>query len=75
MGGFTVGGVAGGMPSFASTHVREDAPPAPLMANTHVGGSGESDVSDEGAPLPVDPLHEHEPGLIARDKIARLGGL
>ncbi|KAK3267571.1 hypothetical protein CYMTET_23882 [Cymbomonas tetramitiformis] len=68
MGSFTVGGVAGGLPSFASTHVREDAPPAPLtVAGTHVGCAG-SVVSDEEAPLPVDPMLAHEPDLcFARD--------
>ncbi|KAK3249383.1 hypothetical protein CYMTET_41186 [Cymbomonas tetramitiformis] len=71
MGGFTVGGVAGGLPSFASTHVREDSPPAPLtVASTRVG-SNESVVSDEGAPLPVDPMLAHEPGLCFADRIAR----
>ncbi|KAK3259268.1 hypothetical protein CYMTET_31727 [Cymbomonas tetramitiformis] len=76
MGAFTVGGVAGGLPSsFASTHVREDAPPAPLtVADTHVD-SGESVVSDEGAPLPVDPMHAHEPDLCFADRIAQLDGL
>ncbi|KAK3239411.1 hypothetical protein CYMTET_50663 [Cymbomonas tetramitiformis] len=75
MGGFTVGGVAGGLPSVASTHVREDAPPAPLtVASTRVGSDG-SVVSDEGAPLPVDPMLAHEPDLCFADRIARPGGI
>ncbi|KAK3285566.1 hypothetical protein CYMTET_6839 [Cymbomonas tetramitiformis] len=71
MGGFTVGGMADGISAAACTHVREDAPPA---ANTHVYPD-ESEASDAGDVMPVDPMHAHEPGLCFADRIARMGGL
>ncbi|KAK3250446.1 hypothetical protein CYMTET_40176 [Cymbomonas tetramitiformis] len=75
MGGFTVGGVESGISAAACTHVREDAPQAPPPAAiTHVYPD-ESEASDAGDMMPVDPMHAHEPDLCFADKIARMGGL
>ncbi|KAK3281761.1 hypothetical protein CYMTET_10471 [Cymbomonas tetramitiformis] len=75
MGGFTVGGVASGISAAACTHVREDARPAPPPAAiTHVYPD-ESDASDDGVVLPVDPMYAHEPDLCFADRIAQMGGL
>ncbi|KAK3270455.1 hypothetical protein CYMTET_21145 [Cymbomonas tetramitiformis] len=72
MGGFTVGGVAGGISAAACKHVREDAPPAPPPAAiTHVY----PEASDAGDMMPVDPMHAHEPDLCFADRIAQMGGL
>ncbi|KAK3266604.1 hypothetical protein CYMTET_24778 [Cymbomonas tetramitiformis] len=75
MGGFTVGGVESGISAVACTHVREDSPPAPPPAAiTHVYPD-ESEASDVGDMMPVDPMHAHEPDLCFADRIARMGGL
>ncbi|KAK3233859.1 hypothetical protein CYMTET_55876 [Cymbomonas tetramitiformis] len=75
MGGFTVGGVESGISAAACTHVREDPPPAPPPAAFEHVYPGESEASDTGDMMPVDPMHAHEPDLCFADKIARMGGL
>ncbi|KAK3283979.1 hypothetical protein CYMTET_8348 [Cymbomonas tetramitiformis] len=75
MGGFTVGGVGSGISAAACTHVREDAPPAPPPATITRVYPDESQASDAGDMMPVDPMHAHEPDLCFADRIARMGGL
>ncbi|KAK3253492.1 hypothetical protein CYMTET_37260 [Cymbomonas tetramitiformis] len=75
MGGFTVGGIESGISAAACTHVREDPPPAPPPAAITHAYPDESDASDDGVMMPVDPMHAHEPDLCFADKIAQRGGL
>ncbi|KAK3280025.1 hypothetical protein CYMTET_12115, partial [Cymbomonas tetramitiformis] len=64
-----------GISAAACTHVREDAPPAPPPAAIERVYPDESEASDAGDMMPVDPMHAHEPDLCFADRIARMGGL
>ncbi|KAK3276904.1 hypothetical protein CYMTET_15055 [Cymbomonas tetramitiformis] len=76
MGGFTVGGVTSGISAAACTHVREDAPLAGhrRRQSRMIVYPNESDASDDGVVLPVDPMHAHEPDLCFADRNAQMGG-
>ncbi|KAK3270134.1 hypothetical protein CYMTET_21457 [Cymbomonas tetramitiformis] len=64
-----------GISSAVCTHAREDAPPAPPPAAIEHVYPDESEASDAGDMMPVDPMHAHEPDLCFADRIARMGGL